>query len=169
MRRSFLLIYALGVGTAACSGNTARNADTAAASVPIGHDTAVVQRIIDSSYTRLSAAFVAGNADSAAAMYADDAIVLPPNTRAVRGRNAVDKMTAAMLRATKITAITFKTTDLVLSGDYAIETGTFDLTSQPTKGSPVRDVGKYITVWKRQADGSWKIFRDIGNSDQPTS
>ena len=32
---------------------------------------------------------------------------------------------------------------------------------------PAADDGKYIEIWKRQADGSWKIAYDIFNSDLP--
>lgn len=135
-----------------------------------GHDPIMVQRILDSSYARLSDALLKGDAAAVSAMYANDAILLPANGKVAKGRNALDKTTATMLRTAKVTAATFKTTDLVVTGDYAIETGAYDLTSQgpPPKGTPVRDVGKYVTIWKRQADGSWKIFRDIANTDQPS-
>jgi len=29
------------------------------------------------------------------------------------------------------------------------------------------DKGKYVTVWKKQGDGSWKIYGDIGTPDLP--
>jgi ketosteroid isomerase-like protein len=60
-----------------------------------------------------------------------------------------------------------KTEDVMVSGDLAVETGTFAWTLQPKSGAEVKDKGKYLTVWKRQADGSWKIVRDIDNSDLP--
>jgi ketosteroid isomerase-like protein len=51
----------------------------------------------------------------------------------------------------------------------AIERGGFELPSH-RKSSPAAETtakGKYITVWQQQADGSWKIVRDISNSDNP--
>ena len=166
MHRSALLVSAF-LAVSACSGSGPRSADSAGPAVVTGHDPVVVQRIIDSAYARLSDAITKGDAQAASALYGDDAILLPMNSKLVRGRNAVDKSLAAMLRTSRFTSMQFKTVDLVLSGDYAIETGSYDVTAQASKGSPVRDVGKYVTVWKRQADGSWKIFRDVGNSDQP--
>ena len=32
-------------------------------------------------------------------------------------------------------------------------------------GSPLDDYGKYATIWKKQADGSWKVAVDSFNSD----
>lgn len=162
-----LLIAAAAV--VACRGDAARSADTAMPTVAAGHDPIMVQRIIDSAYARFSDALIRGDAAAASAMYANDAILLPANNKVAKGRNAVDKTTAAMLRTAKVIAVTFKTTDLVVTGDFAIETGAYDMTVQgpPPKGTPVRDVGKYVTIWKRQSDGSWKIFRDIANTDQP--
>jgi ketosteroid isomerase-like protein len=34
-------------------------------------------------------------------------------------------------------------------------------------GKPLRDRGKYVTVWRKQADGSWRVVRDVFNSDLP--
>jgi ketosteroid isomerase-like protein len=42
------------------------------------------------------------------------------------------------------------------------------MTLQSKSGKPTHDVGKYLTVWKRQPDGSYKAIRDINNSDGPT-
>lgn len=166
MRTHLLIVAAVAL---ACRGEASRSADTAMPTVATGHDPIMVQRIIDSAYARFSDALIKGDAAAASAMYANDAILLPANYKVAKGRNAVDKTTASMLRSAKVTAVTFKTTDLVVTGDYAIETGAYDMTAQgpPPKGTPVRDVGKYVTIWKRQADGSWKIFRDIANTDQP--
>lgn len=38
---------------------------------------------------------------------------------------------------------------------------------QPKKGKEATEVGKYLTVWHKQTDGSWKIFRDMNNADGP--
>jgi ketosteroid isomerase-like protein len=55
----------------------------------------------------------------------------------------------------------------MLAGDLAIETGTFTFTQKPKGSAAITDKGKYMTVWKKQADGSWKLLRDIANSDLP--
>ena len=41
------------------------------------------------------------------------------------------------------------------------------MTIQPKSGKPVQDRGKFLTVWKKQPDGSYKAIRDIFNSDLP--
>jgi ketosteroid isomerase-like protein len=52
--------------------------------------------------------------------------------------------------------------------DPAFERGRYDITIAPRAGGEAMDdIGKYITVYQRQADGSWKIARDIWNSDRP--
>jgi ketosteroid isomerase-like protein len=52
------------------------------------------------------------------------------------------------------------------SGDLAYETGTFEESFKDANGQPVRLVGKYAVVWKKQADGQWKAIVDIFNTDQ---
>lgn len=53
------------------------------------------------------------------------------------------------------------------SGDLAYSRGTYELTFNDPKGKPVTDHGKYATVWRKQADGTWKVVLDMFNSDLP--
>jgi ketosteroid isomerase-like protein len=57
--------------------------------------------------------------------------------------------------------------EVAQSGDLGYTYGTYQLTMNDPAGNPVTDRGKYITVWKKQADGSWKSVADMFNSDLP--
>ncbi|MBI3670489.1 MAG: hypothetical protein HY237_11995, partial [Acidobacteria bacterium] len=52
------------------------------------------------------------------------------------------------------------------SGDIGYETGTFQLSAKDKKGKATTTIGKYVVVWKKQSDGSWKAAADIWNADQ---
>lgn len=58
----------------------------------------------------------------------------------------------------------WKPTSAMASGNLGFSSGTYEL-SFTDNGKPVKDKGKYVTVWQKQADGSWKVIRDIENSD----
>ncbi|HEV8236750.1 MAG TPA: DUF4440 domain-containing protein [Gemmatimonadaceae bacterium] len=159
---------------AACTTKDARRSDTAApaaatlAGTPSA-DAAAVRQAIDAANTKFSAAAVQGDTAALAALYDNDAVMMMANAPAARGHDAIAKTFAGMGAAIKLSAIKLQTQDVIVSGDYAIETGAYELTGQPSaKGAKTRhDVGKYIVVWKKQADGSYKLLRDIANSDQP--
>src|SRR5215469_984370 len=53
------------------------------------------------------------------------------------------------------------------SGDLAYTAGTYQSKLRGRAGKGSIDKGKYLTVWKRQADGSWKVLLDTFNSDLP--
>lgn len=108
-------------------------------------------------------------ADTAAMVrnYAPDAIMMMPNQPMARGRDEIQQNLNAFVSEVSFKGGSVVTTDVMVSGDLAVETGTFQWTLQPKTGAEIKDTGKYLTVWKRQADGSWKIVRDINNSDLP--
>ena len=56
--------------------------------------------------------------------------------------------------------------EVARSGDLAYETGAYELKTLDKKKQPVTTKGKYLMVWKKQANGSWKAVADIDNSDQ---
>jgi len=53
------------------------------------------------------------------------------------------------------------------AGDLGYTNGRYEARFRDAKGSPVARTGRYLTVWKKQADGSWKVVRDIGVQDPP--
>lgn len=98
------------------------------------------------------------------AYYASDAVVLPPNTPAVTGEAAI----AALLKSfPPISDFRFALTHIEGTEDMAWVQGTYAMTMTPQDSAPINDTGKYIEIWKKQADGSWKVVRDIFNSDLP--
>jgi ketosteroid isomerase-like protein len=56
--------------------------------------------------------------------------------------------------------------EVAKSGDLGWSTGTYIL-STSVSGPAANDRGKYVVVWKKQQDGSWKCIADIFNSDLP--
>ena len=57
--------------------------------------------------------------------------------------------------------------DVAASGDLAYSLGTWQLKGKNPEGKDVTQTGKYITVWKKQKDGSWKVVADTGTVDPP--
>jgi len=120
---------------------------------------------IEAANGKAMSAMQAGDLTGSLASYADSTVVMMPGMPAMRGRMEYEKGFKGMMDAMKVTAASSHTDEVMVSGDLAIETGTFAMTVVPNGGKPIEDKGKYISVWKKQMDGSWKIIRDINNSD----
>jgi ketosteroid isomerase-like protein len=99
--------------------------------------------------------------------YSDDASVFPPNAPLASGKQAVHSVWADMIASAS--AISWQTdkVEVARSGDLAYVTGTYQTTAKDPKAQPVNDTGKFVEVWKKQADGKWKTVADIFNSDVP--
>ena len=54
--------------------------------------------------------------------------------------------------------------DISAFGDLGYTYGTFEFRSKGKDGKAVVDYGKYTSIWKKQADGSWKVVLDMGNA-----
>ena len=156
--RSTVVTLLAGVALAACAPKAAP---------PAAPDPAAVKASIEAANAKFIAAMQAGDTVTAAANYTDDAIVMNPNSTASHGRAAIMSALAGMLAMGKLTEFVATTDAVMVDGDIAVETGRGVMTMTPTKGKPMQDKVKYLTVWKKQADGSWKIVRDINNSDLP--
>ena len=160
-----LLMIGASLAVVACSGN-AGDSSVAQAGAP-AHDPATVQRAIDSSLARFALAMTRGDTAAMLNVYAPDAVVLPAGMPAAHGRAAIAQFNAGMFSMFSVSEASFRSTDLIVTGDYAIETGVYRMTMKPKTGPAMPDTGKYISVWQRQADGSWKMIRDIFNSNRP--
>ena len=109
-----------------------------------------------------TAAFNKGDAASVAALYTEDAYVLPPGSAMVKGRAAIEafwRQAAQQMSDAKLTTVDV----LPLGRSAAREIGTVSLN---TKSQPPQEVvGKYVVVW-RKVGRDWKLATDIWNTDK---
>jgi uncharacterized protein (TIGR02246 family) len=97
-----------------------------------------------------------------ASLFADDGVMLGRNGKSFKGPKEIfERMRTVMEAAGKGVKATVTTVDLWPDGDIAYETGKYSYTSVE-KGQPVTDEGRYVTIWRRQSDSSWKIIMDMG-------
>ena len=101
------------------------------------------------------------------AFYAEDAQVFPPGQPLVSGREAIKQLWGAFVPLLKQISLT--TTRIEVSGELAYGTGTYEMTLSQPDGSTAEDRGKYVVVYRRQADGSYRAVADIFNSSQPAA
>jgi ketosteroid isomerase-like protein len=104
------------------------------------------------------------------AFYADDAVLLPPNAPIATDRKSIRESWAGLLGPN--TAVSWKVSkvEAAKSGELGYLYGTYSLSIQDPKGGPpVRDTGKLVEIWKKQADGKWKCIVDTYNSDLPAA
>jgi uncharacterized protein (TIGR02246 family) len=97
-----------------------------------------------------------------ASLFADDGVMLGRSGKFFKGQKEIfERMKTVMEAAGKGVKATVTTVDLWLDGDIAYETGKYSYTSVE-KGQPITDEGRYVTIWRRQRDSSWKIIMDMG-------
>jgi Ketosteroid isomerase homolog len=132
-------------------------------------DTKIEQELRDRD-AKWSAAAGAKDIDKTVSYYSEDAVVMPPNAPSAKTRETIRSAWKEML-TTPGAAISWKATkvEVAKSGDLACVSGTYEETTTDASGKPVKDHGKYVEVWEKQADGTWKCGADIWNSDLPAT
>lgn len=125
-----------------------------------------VRMAIEEANSKWVEAFNQGDAASVAALYTDDATLMPPNSEMIQGRQGVQEFwNGAMKMGLKDVSLT--TVDVNGSGNIVYEIGKYAISIETEGQELMRDSGKYIVVWKKQEDGSWKLQADIWNTSMP--
>ena len=105
--------------------------------------------------------------DRSISYYTANAILFPPKAPAVQGAENLRKVWQQLL-ATPGLQMSFTTTSVEVSrsGDLGWEYGTFQNSATDKKGKITKETGKYVILWQKQADGSWKVAVDTASADQ---
>jgi uncharacterized protein (TIGR02246 family) len=113
------------------------------------------------------AAINANDAEAVLALLTDDAVYLPPHEPAVAGKAAIRPWLEGYFKAYR-THWEKEARELVAAGDWAVEYAAERVTDVPVGGGEaLEDVCKGLIVYRRQGDGTWKVARDMWNSDRP--
>ena len=151
---SFLIVFALVIVLLSCAEPEKEEMDIAQ-----------VRQAIDEANLKFGEAMRKGDAAALAALYTEDTVLLPPNSEMIQGKQGVEEFWQAAIQMGVQDAI-LTSVDVMGSGDLAYGIGKYTLTIQ-LEEEVVEELGKYVVVWKLQADGSWKKHVDIWNSSMP--
>jgi uncharacterized protein (TIGR02246 family) len=124
---------------------------------------AEIRKSIDAGNAKYVDAFAKSDAGALAGLYDESGSRLSPNGVVVRGRPAIaESVTGFMKSVTGPIKLNIETQDLWVVDDLAYETGKYTYTFTPPGKSETQTGGHYVTIWKHQTDGSWKISADMG-------
>jgi len=161
----FLIIVS--IAFSACSPASNETPTASANASPSASDQTEARRQIEAAAIEIWQAVARGDSAAILAHYADDALILGSGAPMLQGKPAVAAFLQGLFGGNTLKDVKGNVTDIMISGDLAVETGTYAMTIIPKNGNAVADKGKYIHVWKRSVDDSWKVVRYVPTSDIP--
>lgn len=115
-------------------------------------------------------AFARATADSGAdgwvAYFADDGVMFRPGG-VIQGRDSIRAVVTAWF-ADDTFSLSWEPTHAEGSEaeDLGYTYGRYQSTGRDATGAVIRSTGSYVTVWRRQPDGTWKVALDVGTPDR---
>ncbi|KPJ93465.1 MAG: hypothetical protein AMS18_05700 [Gemmatimonas sp. SG8_17] len=111
-------------------------------------------------------ATAARGVDGWVSYFADDGVQFRPGGT-VSGHAEIRAMMAPAFADTNF-SLTWEpvTAEVSLAGDLGYTIGRYESRGLGTDGQETVSTGSYVSIWRKQPDGSWKVVLDIGNPDQ---
>jgi uncharacterized protein (TIGR02246 family) len=147
-----LLVLATWIGLAGCASQQAPDQSAATAA-------------INDIWKEYSTSLNGGDINRWVALWTEDGVQMPPDEPAVVGKERIRARNQRVADQFRFD-IGITNEEVSTAGDWAFSRGTYRATLTPKQGGkPIPIDGKYMTILARQQDGSWKIHRDIFNSN----
>ena len=133
--------------------------------------TADVRQAIERHNANAVRCYAAGDAESLASIFAEDAWQMPPNLPALVGRTAIREFWRSALTWGKWD-FTLETQSVDVVGSLAVERGRYVLrftagSAAPPGMTSFEDRGNYLVHWRREPDGQWRVVADAPVSELP--
>jgi len=115
----------------------------------------------------MSKAVVALDPAKAASFYIDDVVGMSPDAPVVQGRANMQKFFEAWMKEKPDFSSQTVKVEVARSGDLAYSWGKGKMATKDKNGKVTETTIKYVSVWKKQTDGGWKIAVDTMIPDPP--
>jgi len=128
-------------------------------------DTAAEETALKAVTTAWMDAYNAGDVEKIVAMYAEDAVLMPPHAPVATGRAGIRAFLTTDTAGAKTAGVKLVagTATAGVAGDTGWESGSYTIAD--ASGATV-DSGSYLSV-SRKSNGKWVYIRDTYNSDRP--
>jgi uncharacterized protein (TIGR02246 family) len=131
-------------------------------------DVEAVTETVTAIWDEYEASLSAGDVDRWVDLWTEEGIQLPPGEPPVVGKEAIRARNKAALTDLFDISMSITNEEVVVGGEWSVARGVYTATLTPKAGGDnVLVDGKYMTLLRLQPDGSWKIYRDIFNSNVP--
>ena len=116
-------------------------------------------------WNQYTSTLIAGDLDRWITLWIDDGIQMPPGAPPNIGKETIYAFVGGY---PPVTEMVVNSEEVREAGDWGFSRGNYWLVMAPKEGETVKAEGKFLTVFEKQADGSWKIARDIFNYNAPS-
>ena len=123
-------------------------------------DLAQERQAIAEANIKFGEVFRSGDAAALASLYTEDAWLISQTGDMFKGREGIEAFWAGAFQM-GMKEVVLTTVDVMRMDDMVGEFGKADLTIKPEGQDEIKDVGKYLVIWKKAADGTWKLYADI--------
>ena len=104
-------------------------------------------------------------------VFADDAVGMHNTLPALEGKQALRRFAETVHGTFNIEQLDVTVDSVITEGDWALTRGnyvaSFVLKDEDIENQSEPRQGKYILLWERQDDGTWKVILDMGNNNSP--
>jgi uncharacterized protein (TIGR02246 family) len=119
---------------------------------------------IEEANIELEAAYQEGDAGRLAALFTEDAVVMPNRAPTIPGRQAVENLFERILNVNTVVRYQLVVEELEVFGNTTYERGIFDYLAVGSRQDTTADQGRYIMLRKKSAGGAWLIHRWLENT-----
>lgn len=119
--------------------------------------------MIEAAGREFSAAYMRGDIERMMSLYTADAVIFPNNSEMLAGHQALRRYWT-LAPDHRVTHHKATATEIRIDGDHAYDYGVFEIAGVRRGESYGPARGKYVIVWKRGADGTWRMHLDIWNN-----
>jgi uncharacterized protein (TIGR02246 family) len=113
---------------------------------------------------RFEEAFNRGDSAAIAQLYTPEAAAFPPGAARADGPAAIEQVWRGAIRS-GLKDLSLRPAEIVVLDGTAYATGTGTFTMPSAAGGTQQGSLKYVEIWRRGEDGTWRLHRDIWNTD----
>ena len=122
--------------------------------------------VVNTIWREYESSLLAGDSERWLALWDEEGVQMPPGAPPVVGKAAITEKIRGGLAAVQYTEFAINNLEAVEGDGWAFARGLYIGTYVPKAGGDAVSIdGKYMTIFKQQPDGSWRIYRDIFNAN----
>jgi len=123
------------------------------------------KQAVDQGHKHFLNAMAANDTDGLLKVLAEDVVFYPPGSDPLQGHAAIRSWYDNVKTEALTESLSVPDREVVMAGDYGIETGHYRWTLKPVDGGDSFNATGYFTaIWKKQDDDSWKVVSDLWNN-----